>query len=111
MCDGFGISPYTFSLLMCAALFIIRPSTAVRILSASFWSDAAPRHFYSMSGYIQRVTSPTTIHFTPALSQGLLLQDRDALSIHKGYCGSHASPGVSRPEVALIKVNISVLTV
>ena len=81
MCDGFGISPYTFSLLMCAALFIIRPSTAVRILSASFWSDAAPRHFYSMSGYIQRVTSPTTIHFTPALSQGLLLQDRDALSI------------------------------
>ena len=31
--------------------------------------------------------------------------------IHKGYYGSYISPGVQRPEVALIKVNNSVFIV
>ena len=96
-----GFIPTLFILLMCAALFIIRRSTAVRVLSASFWSDASPRHFYSMSGYVQRVSSPTTIHFTPALSQGLLLQDRDALSYSQRLLWQPCITGRITPNMAL----------
>lgn len=108
MCDRSGIFPDTFFLLMCATSFIIRPSTAVKVLSASFWSDADPRHFYSMSGYVQRVSSPTTIHFTPALSQGVLPQDRDALSYSQRLLWQPRIKGRITPNMALKDRNNSI---
>ena len=78
MCDGFGKTPYTFFLLMCAALFIEIYGSSGSV--GSFVEGAALRQIYSMTGCVQRV-GRDTIRFTyHRFQKDYSLRVHDALS-------------------------------
>ena len=87
MCDGFGKTPYTFFLLMCAALFIkhLRQLGFCRLLD--------PRE--QLSGQLIQCNRPRSeggkghdTFYLPELSKGLLTSGSMVrFPFHKGYYG------------------------
>lgn len=79
MCDGLGITPYTFLSCLCVQpqfIEIYGSSGSV----GSFVEGAALRQIYSMTGYVQRV-GRDTIRFTyHRFQKDYLLRVHDALS-------------------------------